>query len=356
MKKSFQIKNLTLSKSLVIMLSLITFGSCQVEEDNDIVEPLNTSARQQNKTVNLKVMSYNVFQLPAAALFFGKSGTGYAEQDRARALNRALLDLERKGDAPDVLAIQEGFNQSIETYLFNTVEFQKLYPHRTRLLGLVCDDKISGDCGTPATSPLYTNGGLVIFSKYPIEKKAEHAWNSKIIDTYEGYANKGVTYAAIRKDGELFHFFNTHTNSEQVGYPASVVRRNQFLEMREFKSGLKIPISEPVIYLGDMNIETDLEKSTMVRFLDAQVNLTLQPGADGTYSFSNTVVKNTYHTHADADRTYNKVLDYILYSKVHKLPNGNPIMRISSLQARGLVYNGDISDHNPVITDFTYNY
>ncbi|WP_422090588.1 sphingomyelin phosphodiesterase [Tenacibaculum ovolyticum] len=359
MKKSFQIKNLTLSKSLVIMLSLITFGSCQVEEDNDIVEPLNTSARQQKKTVNLSVMSYNIFQLPSTAAFFGQAGTTYKEYERSEAFNLVFQQRERVGETPDVLAIQEGFN----TFFDNVIRSQtikKIYPYRTRLLGQVCDDNVSGNCGSFAThiDARYTNGGLIIFSKYPIEKRAEHVWTDEAREyaTYEGFANKGVTYAAIRKDGELFHIFNTHTNSEQPKYPATAIRKGQFNQMITFKNKLNIPASEPVIYLGDMNLENDKEKRDMESILSAKVNFTFHPDADGTYSYNNTVVKNTYHTHAVADLTYNKVLDYILYSTDHKLPEGDPRMKITYLQSHNHPYKGDLSDHNPVITDFTFTY
>lgn len=361
MKKPFEFKKMTLIKSLVIMLSLITFGSCQVEEDNDIIEPLNTSARQQKKTVNLKVMSYNIFQLPTTAIFFGGAGGTYKEDARSIGLWQQLEQLEKEGKAPDVLALQESFNRFAESAV-NRAEFKAIYKYRTRLLGQVCDGNVTGDCGDFLThsDARYTNGGLVIFSKYPIEKTAEHVWNQKEFGSYEGFANKGVTYAAIRKNGELFHVFNTHTNSEQPGYPAANLRNKQFNEMLNFKLSLKIPASEPVIYLGDMNLESDKEKRDMESILRAKVNFTLHSGADGTYSFNNTVVKNTYHTHAGADLTYNKVLDYILYSTDHKLPEGAPEMRITYMQMTGKIYRGsyrgDVSDHNPVITDFTFTY
>ncbi|WP_435262371.1 sphingomyelin phosphodiesterase [Tenacibaculum sp. nBUS_03] len=353
-----EIKKMTLIKSLVIALSVITFYSCQVEEDTDIANPISTSSRaRQQKTVKLSVMSYNVYQLPQSTIDLG--GYGYKEAERARAFAAKFQDLQRRNETPDVLVIQEAFNNKIRDVL-NSNDFKSIYPHRTRLLGSSCYGIHSGDCGVDITN---VNGGIRIFSKYPIEDTAEHIWVAK---TYvEGLANKGVSYAAIRKDGERFHIFGTHTNSDSLGSEEEI-RVKQFLEMADFAFVLatnrNISRNEPIIFAGDMNTEHS-EKSVMLNILNSHLNFPNieYTGAvdhdEASYSYKNSVVKNTYLKEEGADQLYNNTLDFVVYSRDYKQPEGRPQMKVTPLKAHsGSGYSGDISDHHPVVVDFTFKY
>lgn len=358
------IKKMTLIKSLVITLSVITFYSCQVEEDTDITNPISTSSRaRQQKTVKLSVMSYNVFQLPQSAIDL--TGYGYKEAERARAFAAKFQDLQRRNETPDVLVIQEAFNNKIGDVL-NSNNFNSIYPYSTRLIGISCDETLltagpdsgvifSGDC---QGDNFHVNGGIRIFSKYPIEDTAEHIWVAKGFQ--EGFANKGVSYAAIRKDGERFHIFGTHTNSSTNDTNGSTaeIRENQFLEMADFASILairrNISINEPIIFAGDMNTEPS-EISNMLAILNSHLNFPNQH--EGSYSYKNSVVENTYLKEDGADQLYNNTLDFVLYSRDFKQPEGRPQMRVTPLKAlSGSGYSGDISDHHPVVVDFTFKY
>jgi phospholipase C len=298
-------------------------------------------------TESLKVMSYNVYQVPSIM-------TQYKSKDRARGLLSFITNLGT--NSPDVLVIEEGFNQTFGNEFL--AKIKTLYPYATPLVGLYCSagggstlypnnwNSYSGDCGNTI---FHVNGGIIILSKYPIEAKHQLVYNAKI-GSLEGMSNRGVAYAMINKNGKKFHVFGTHTASEQPSYPGRATRELQFAEMKAFKNSFSIPAAEPVIYVGDMNVEYTLtsEYTGMKNILNAQINYAFNPFTTrGTYSNQNTVVQ--YQGYFD----YNNTLDYIFFSNEHKLPDNFPVMQ--QLVAKSATV-GDFSDHDPVLINYTYSY
>lgn len=333
-------------KKLIVLLSVITLYSCS---EDTILSSENTNEnnkRATQTTETLSIMSYNVYQLPSIA-------PQYKSKERAAELYKYIINLGT--NTPDVLVIEEGFNARFGDEFL--AKIKTLYPYATPLLGQYCSsgggsslypnnwDGYFGSCGT---SIFHVNGGTIILSKYPIEKKYQLIFQNKI-SSIEGMSNRGVAYAVVVKNGKKYHVFGTHTASEQPGYPGRTTREKQFTEMRDFKNYFKIPVTEPVIYAGDMNVEYTLtaEYQKMQSILVGGINYTFNPLTQrGTYSNQNTVV--LYQGYKD----YNNTLDYILYSKEHKLPAFEPEMKqfVAKYSA------GDISDHDPVYIKYTFNY
>ncbi|ESU23490.1 phospholipase C [Flavobacterium enshiense DK69] len=335
-------------KKILYFLFVAAMVSCDTEElQNGVNVEKTSSSKLAEVTESLKVMSYNVYQLPSIM-------PQYKSRDRAAALYTYVSNLG--ANSPDVLVIEEGFNTNFGNEFL--AKIKTLYPYATPLLGLYCGsgggtslypndwNSYSGACGN---SIFYVNGGTIILSKYPILAKHQLVYVNKI-SSLEGNSNRGVAYAVINKNGKKFHVFGTHTASEQPGYPGRATREKQFAEMRAFKNKFHIPVSEPVIYAGDMNVEYTLtsEYEGMKGILNANVNYYFDPlTIRGTYSNQNTVVQ--YQGYTD----YNNTLDYILYSNEHKLP-----YQVAPMQQLIAKYPnlGDVSDHDPVLINYVFKY
>ncbi|HIA37150.1 MAG TPA: T9SS type A sorting domain-containing protein [Flavobacteriales bacterium] len=100
-----------------------------------------------------------------------------------------------------------------------------------------------------------TNGGVIIYSKWPIELEAEYKYANcygLLSNASDCLASKGIKYAKINKLGQFYHVFGTHM--EAGGGTEDVqVRKEQYGEMRDFISDQGIPTDEAVIFAGDLN-------------------------------------------------------------------------------------------------------
>lgn len=333
-------------KKLIVLLSFITLYSCSEDNLFSLENANEKTKRLSEVTETLSVMSYNVYQMPSIA-------PQYKSRERAAELYKYIINLGI--NTPDVLVIEEGFNARFGDEFL--AKIKSLYPYATPLLGLYCSsgggstlypNNWNGYFGNCGNTIFHVNGGTIILSKYPIEKKYQLVFQNKI-GSIEGMANRGVAYAVVVKNGKKYHIFGTHTASEQPGYPGKETREKQFAEMRNFKNYFKIPVTEPVIYAGDMNVEFSLtsEYQNMQSILLGGINYTFNPLTQrGTYSNQNTVVQ--YQGYYN----YNNTLDYIFYSKEHKLPAYEPEMK----QFVAKYWGGDVSDHDPVYIQYTFNY
>lgn len=335
-------------RKILYFLFFAALVSCESETlQSESSSTNSTKAKVGEVTESLKVMSYNVYQVPSIM-------TQYKSRERAAALYTYITTLGV--NSPDVLVIEEGFNTNFGNEFL--AKIRTLYPYATPLLGLYCGpgggttlypndwNSYSGSCGS---SIFYVNGGTIILSKYPILAKHQLVYVNKI-NSLEGNSNRGVAYAVINKNGKKFHVFGTHTASEQPGYPGRTTRERQFAEMRAFKNSFNIPVSEPVIYAGDMNVEYTLtsEYQGMKNILNATVDYYFNPlTMRGTYSNQNTVMQYQGYTN------YNDTLDYILYSNEHKAPDQAAPMQQLIAKYPTL---GDVSDHDPVLINYVFRY
>ena len=98
-----------------------------------------------------------------------------------------------------------------------------------------------------------TNGGVLIYSKWPIETEAEMKYaNCSNNNSFDCLASKGVKYARVNKLGKIYHIFGTHM--EAGGSAADVqIRMEQYGEIANFMDTMAIPTDEPVIFAGDFN-------------------------------------------------------------------------------------------------------
>jgi phospholipase C len=175
-----------------------------------------------------------------------------------------------------------------------------------------------------------TNGGVVVFSKYPIVESKEHCFtNSAYIDSLSA---KGIQYIKINKFGINYNIIATHLNASYGKRNGAEVRKLQIEEVADFIQALNLPTTEPVIFAGDMNVDPHInpdEYSNMVSTLG------IQP------------IRNVGHAHSLVNRP--GMVDYIMYAKNHR----QPIQ--ATCDIRQITYNGrDISDHYPIIGIFQF--
>lgn len=269
------------------------------------LELVNLSSSDANK---LSILEYNIQMRPYIDDFVYRA-TGIHTERTGRIVND-LPKMLCKINA-DVVVLVEAFSDIIVDKI---AENMTNYPFYTSILGM--------------DSKKFTNGGIIIFSKYPIVGREEYCFkNSAFIDSW---AAKGVQYVKINKLGAIYNILATHTNASYGGRSGAAARYGQFAEIADFIKTLRLSEIEPIIFTGDLNIdlhEDFAEYHSMLRTL----NMTDLMKSESV---------NTLTSHKSG-----KLIDYILYSgKKPKHAVGN-IIRLSC--------NGcDISDHNAIIARF----
>lgn len=314
----------------------------------------------------LNLWQHNIQERPSTeglsdelASFFGADEpTGERAQLSAVALPEAIHQFDKN---IDVITVNEAFTNSLIPKLKNQFASHG-YVHATEVLG---KDRKLGQ---------FWPGGVMVFSKHPIAIDKDYIFKSH--SSLDANAAKGVKYVKIIKKAlgqpdQPYHIFATHTNAsyefpKAVGSRLSmtdegrIARRGQFDEMRTFIKKQRIPKNEPVIMVGDMNVDMISEKgksgdeyADMLKRLNA-----VHPQVAGyTYTLDRTT--NEWVNPDDGPPQY---LDYGLYSKDHLKPTeatntpiclkqyGHNICRKGG--TKGTPH--DVSDHYPVQVKMTF--
>ena len=95
------------------------------------------------------------------------------------------------------------------------------------------------------------DGGVMIFSKWPILDEDQMVYS--VCDGSDCLSSKGVMYVKINKLGKPYHIFGTHTQAWPDA-TSIAVRLQQLGEMYAFMQSQNIPLLEPVIFGGDLNV------------------------------------------------------------------------------------------------------
>lgn len=172
----------------------------------------------------LNVVSYNIQFLP---FFIG----GFDNATRA-----PLIPLRMNPDL-DVVIIEEAFDPFPRDQDFTPA---------MQAQGFIYDTGILNDY-------FPFNGGVIIYSRWPIEASDEYDFELCGPTSGDCFANKGIMYAKVNKLGKRYHLFGTHMDAGSD--PDDITaKRLQFAEMRDFIGAQNIPPNEPAIYAGDFNV------------------------------------------------------------------------------------------------------
>ena len=175
----------------------------------------------------LDVLTFNTALLPGVA-----ADTRQAE--RAARMAPSLVGY-------DVLVLQELFVNAWREDLL--AELAAAYPFVGDLVGR----------DGARMMPWRQDGGVVILSRWPIERTATHLFEGTCSGT-DCLADKGVAYAAVRVGERRVHVFATHAQSVYGGDPRGV-RAAQFAQLQAFVAAQAIPADEPVLMAGDFNAD-----------------------------------------------------------------------------------------------------
>ncbi len=270
------------------------------------------SGQSVRRPLVLDVLTFNAALLPAVA-----ADTRQAE--RAGRMAPHLVGY-------DVVVLQELFVNDWREALLE--ELAGSYPYRGDLVGR----------DGARMMPWRQDGGVVILSRWPIERRATHLFEDTCSGT-DCLADKGIAYVAVRVGERLVHVFGTHAQSVYGG-DSRGVRAAQFAQFQAFVAAQVIPPDEPVVLAGDFNADafTD-EIGSMLATLRAtwpeivgDVRATWDPAGN-----------------AFAGGRHVQWLDYVLVSIDHAAPS-EAWNRVVPLRDGDL----DLSDHYAVWGRFVW--
>ncbi|WP_045496062.1 sphingomyelin phosphodiesterase [Vibrio hyugaensis] len=260
---------------------------------------------------NLKLMTYNIWALPAIASHIG---------DRYE-----LIPDYVKGY--DVLALQEVFANGRDAFLR---ELAKEYPYQTKML-----DKDGFN--------IY-DGGVIIVSRYPIVNQAQYVFPD--CSGTDCFADKGMNYAEIIKGGQAYHVFATHTASLDTDTSRDY-RQRQFKQIRSMAQSLNIPSDETVIYSGDFNVNKLKFPGDYQQML---ANLSaIEPKYSGYTASTFDPRINNFAGEALSGGENVEYLDYVMVSNEYGLKSFNDNrVDVPRSTAESLWKHFNLSDHFPV--------
>ncbi|MCB9185488.1 MAG: endonuclease/exonuclease/phosphatase family protein [Flavobacteriales bacterium] len=269
----------------------------------------------QNPNV-LNAMFYNIQMIS-----FGVSGMPQAA-DRGDLLPAQISEYQ------DVVCFAEAFDDGPrEDHLIPAMEAAG-FPYRTEIL-----NEPSG------LIPFPVNGGVIIFSRWPIEAEDEIDYAECGQAASDCLANKGVKYARINKLGKVYHVFGTHMdaggNSDDI-----YARRTQMAEIRDFIADLNIPENEPVLFGGDFNTDPIGGDMDYQAFID-----TMHP----------IIPKHIGFWESSFSDDFGKIIDHAWGDRTHLVPTEitNEIITIRSLDP--VLWDiSEFSDHRCVLGRYTY--
>lgn len=264
----------------------------------------------------LNVMYYNIQMIS-----FGVSGMPQANE-------RGSLLPAQISPYQDVVAYSEAFDDGPrEDHLIPAMEAAG-FPYRTEIL-----NEPSG------IIPFPVNGGVIIFSRWPILAEDEIDFAECGQAAQDCLASKGVKYASINKLGKIYHVFGTHMDAGS-GADDTFARRTQMAEIRDFIAALDIPENEPVIFGGDFNtdpIDSDMDYQA---FLD-----TMNP----------IIPQHIGYFESNFNDVFGKIIDHAWGDRTHLVPTAitNEIITIRSLDP-SLWDLSEFSDHRCILGRYTY--
>lgn len=262
----------------------------------------------------LKVMTYNIWALPVIASHIGE--------------RFELLPEYMKGY--DVLMLQEVFASGRDDFLR---VLAKEYPYQTKMLN------------KPGVN-IY-DGGVMIVSRYPIVSQGQYVYPD--CTGSDCFADKGLNYAEVIKQGKAYHLLATHTASFDTD-TARDYRQRQFRQMSEFASALNIPSDETVIYGGDFNVNKR-------KFSDDYANMltNLNAAAPDYAGYTESTFDPRINGFAGAPLSGGEnveYLDYIVVSNAHKARSQNTnVVKVPRSSDQRLWKHWNLSDHFPVVTE-----
>ncbi len=282
-----------------------------VIHDNPIYEI--PEADFQNPNV-LNIMAYNIQMLP-----FGVVGMPQADL-------RASLLPAQISPYQDVVVFEEVFDNGPRENNLEPAMLAAGFNYKTDILN-----------NTSGLIPW--NGGVIIFSRLPIEYSADFDFSKCGPNSSDCLANKGVKYARVNKLGKKYHVFGTHMDAGSAAADIEAKLSNAG-EMRHFADMQNIPAEEPIVFGGDFNISPDRTDNIYNQIVDS-----LQPVIPDPIGYPNSTFSGNP----------GKVIDHVWGDKTHLAPLAatNEVITMRSIED-DMWELSEFSDHRTVLGRFVY--
>ena len=277
-----------------------------------VAEPISANANE------LKVLSYNIYALPLVA----------------KKIDERLSQLPQNLKGYDVILFQEAFSSSRNAML---TQLAQEYPYQTHI---------------PYGSGYNVfDSGVLVASRYPIVNTADFIYPN--CTGTDCFADKGVIYAEVIKGGKAYHVTSTHTASFDTD-AARALRQEHFQQIRALVNQQNIPAFEAVMMGGDFNVNKFLWPQDYAQML---VNLNGTDPVSTGYTASTFDPRiNSLAGAAGSGGTTVEYLDYVVSSNNHRQPiQARNDVRVIRSAANPVFGVWDLSDHFPVMGQFTYN-
>ncbi len=305
-----------------------------------VIDKAYEDAFEFSQSNTLKILNYNVQLWP---FYSDHTNPPNHRDERARRLPELI------NNNYDYVTLHEVFERGIRDKMIR--DMREYYPYYVDAAGM--------------SGINFLSSGVVTFSKWPILETKQMVY--KNCHSLDCAANKGVSYIKIRKTEngteQIYNIFSTHLqawNNENETNAFEQSRAKQVRELKEFIEQQNIPISEPVLVAGDLNINkysgvvafyhsNDLETEYAYLLNTLEAIDPLQTGLTYSADFRiNTMLGlSSYSTSR---------VDYVLYLKNHKVPTYaiNDIRPIRDTENPKMYPIYDMSDHFPVVAEFVF--
>jgi hypothetical protein len=262
------------------------------------------------------------------ALFYNVQMITFGVSGMAQANERGALLPAQISEFQDVVVFSEVFDDAAREDHFVPAMEAAGFPYRTAIL-----NEPSG------IIPFPVNGGVMTFSRWPIEVEAEIDFEECGQAAQDCLSNKGIKYARINKLGKRYHIFGTHMDAGSAEDDI-FARRTQMAEMREFIANVNIPAHEPVIFGGDFNTDPVDGNNDYQAFLD---------------SINPILPQHIGFWESNFNDGFGDIIDHAWGDRTHLVPTSatNEVITVRSLDP--VLWDiSEFSDHRAVLGRFTY--
>lgn len=298
---------------LILFTSLFFYAeSVNAQENFALSTEHNIIETSENTTSEYKILSWNIQMLPRLVFPVRRGPI-----KRARLIPEQIIN-----DSIDIIVFQECFDVRARRILKRRLK--DTYPYKAgpanRMLPVI-----------------FTNSGIVIYSKYPITKKWQFPYKWKEKEGADKFARKGCLMVEIDlPNNQTVQVLGTHL---QAGGPHSI-RHSQYKQIKTFINKHEKE-NIPQIICGDFNTRKndDVNYKTMIGIIDAE-----DGEISGDLCCTSDGLLNDMKTYNPDDR---KVIDFIFYKA-----NGKPASikrEVKQYEYRWNKKYKDLSDHNAVL-------
>ena len=226
-------------------------------------------------------------------------------------------------------------------------------------------------------------GGLVLFSRFPIITHKTKVFDG-ICSREDCLCAKGCLYTRIEKYGQPINIFSIHVQAWECEDSRNV-RRVQFIQFKRFIDDMNVPSCEPLIVMGDFNMDMYSQQKQVQRIMKC-LNVDILPRHAESHPFTSDPSTNVLMGIDDASsysspsfpngcgESYLKSgkcvccpcewLDYAACSTAHApIQKDKSYMRVIPLKTDAFITNltwtqkrelCDLSDHYPVLAKYVF--